>query len=387
MKGNPELLRQLNERRIFNTIRLKGPISRVALQRQTNLTLPTVSRAVETLLEHGWVRSIGVADSSGGRPPEMLEICAGGAGAIGVEIGRQEARVVYVNLVAEVEAETSIDIHELDGPNHLIAYLQNFIETYGVDKSRILGVGVAAPGTVDAPGGRILYPSDLPEAWHGAEIVQQIGNGLHLQAWIENDANAAALGETWFGKGLDKRHSIFILADAGVGAGVVIDGKIYSGSNSTTGEFSHTIVDIHGETCICGRRGCLNTAVSIYNIDRAIRAGRSRADGESFDTVIANAKRQLNPDADVLHRFFEYLSVGISNLVQVLDPGMVILGGRMLLADSFMTDSVIMGVREICGDGHFEILPTSFGMNAVAVGAATLVLQSLFDHTQLVAHP
>jgi len=384
LETRSSLLRLLNERRILNTVRMHRKISRSNLGREIRIATPTVMRIVDTLLQKGWLEEMGPDDSTGGRPAILLQIRAQAAGAIGIELGRVYARFVCVNLLCEVIHEEEIEVASLTNASQLIEFVSRFIVRSGLDLANVIGVGIAAPGPLDPVKGQLLATDDIGVQWHELQLVELFQSQLGVSAFLANDADAAALGETWFGLGNDFNHILFVLADAGVGAGMAIHRSIYCGAKNTAGEFSHTIVDMNGSLCSCGRRGCVNTAASAYAMMAAVREARHADQGENVHTIIQQAIQGSSPEREVVDRGLSYLSVGIFNFMQVFDPDIVILGGRTLLSAEYMVRETQERIRKLCQSSEVEVIPTSFGISAVAIGAAALALQHVYDHTQLI---
>ena len=384
---NTSLLRQLNERRILNTVRQHVRISRTNLGKEINLATATVMRIVEGLLQKGWLLEVGPDDSTGGRPAMLLQIRAAAAYSIGIELGRVYARFLCVNLLCEIVYEEEVETASLYGVDHLIGYLTGFIYRSGIEQSDVIGVGVAAPGPLDPKKGLLLATEDVGIQWHGVQLTELIARQLGIPAYLSNDADAASLGETWFGLGEKYNHVLFILADAGVGAGLSIHRSIYQGAKNQAGEFSHTIVDLNGDICSCGRRGCVNTAASAYAMANAFRKINPEFDSLSMIDVIKKAIDKNGPEQQIVHRAIEFLSIGVYNFVKTFDPDIVILGGRTLLFGDYMLSKAIDRITSLCRYGSNEpilVTPTGFGVSAVAIGAAALVLQQVYDHTQLI---
>jgi N-acetylglucosamine repressor len=384
VSSKPDLLRKLNDRQILNLIRQKGPISRAEIARELGLALPTVSRVVDSFLERGWIETVGAGNSSGGRPPTLLQLKDNGTGAIGIEVGRSSVRIIYTDLRAHVRFRDERPINEIAGPAVLLKYVRDFIEQHHLSFDRIEGIGIAAPGPLDAVEGVLLAPEDIPNEWIGAPVVQVLKDGLNVPCYLSNDANAAALAESWFGKATDYDSVVFVLSDVGLGAGVVINGSIWNGKHNFSGEISHMIVDIQGLRCSCGRVGCLNAYASLRAIEQAVRGRESgRADANWAD-IIRHAKEGINPEAEVIQTAARYLAAAIVNVIQIIDPAVVVLGGRaMLHEDMYLFNLVRQHVNDLLGSEGRDILLTDFGLDAVCVGAASLALQYVYDHTRL----
>ncbi len=327
---------------------------------------------------------MGSGDSTGGRPPELVEINPNGGFALGVDLGRDTVTTVITDLFARPKCMSTVRLAGLGGPEGLVQYLSDFAETSGCSPDLLVGIGVAAPGPLDTYAGRLLQPENMPEVWHGVCMASLLQKRFSVPVYLENDANAAALGETWFGDWGDVRHALFILADAGVGAGVVIDGSIYAGAHDMAGEFSHMIVNVDGDWCTCGRRGCVTSVASRHAIEWNVQRSRERQENEPFEEIIRRAKGGMEPEVSVVQSAILYLSVGIANMAYTFDPDLVILGGSMLLVDKFVSNAVIHELQRLMRS-RCTIVETQFGLQAVAIGGATLALQGIYDVKPLVA--
>lgn len=384
---NTTLLRQLNEKRILNTVRQHVRISRTNLGKEINIATATVMRIVDGLIKKGWLEEVGPDDSTGGRPAILLQIRPEAAFSVGIELGRVYVRFVCVNLLCEVVFEEEIDMDSLRDIDHLIGYITGFIYRTGIEQSDVIGIGVAAPGPLDPIHGLLLATEDVGSQWHGVTLTELIERQLGIPAYLSNDADAASLGETWFGLGENHNDVLFILADAGIGAGLSIHRSIYRGARNQAGEFSHTIVDIHGDLCTCGRRGCVNTAASAYAMASEMRKIDPKFKGLGIIDIVKEAVNKTGPEQKIIQRAIEFLSVGVYNFVKIFNPDIVILGGRTLLFGDYMLAETIHRVQSLCKSDVSDpiiVTSTSFGISAVAVGAASLVLQQVYDHTQLI---
>ncbi|GGJ00572.1 sugar kinase [Alicyclobacillus cellulosilyticus] len=376
MKVLPTVLRKVNERRVLNVIRMRGRVSRPEIGMETGLTQPTVIRIVDALLEQGWLREVGYAESSMGRPPKLVEVNPHTPVAVGVELGRLRVRVAFVNLLGEIRQYHEVDADEIDGVRALVEHVARWIEAYGYRMEDVIGVGLAAPS----------FPnSDEFRDWHQEPVVDAIESELGMTAWLENDANAAVLGEMWFGLGQEARHLVFVLSEIGVGAGIAVNGSIYKGDHDAAGEFSRTIVTFEdGEPKTLASSG---DAVAILNAVRAAKGltlSRGHPEPSLLEAVIRRAKEGLAPEADIVRRALDFMAAGIINLVHVIDPSMVILGGHTFFADPFMVEETQRRIEAWMPARRIPIVVTQFGSRAVAVGAATLVLQHVYDHTQVI---
>lgn len=388
MKVQPSILRKLNERRVLNAIRIGKTVSRTDVNRSLNLTMPTVGKIVDNLMAQDFVREVGTADIAMGRPPMLLEINPQSIVAVGIDLGRTEIRTVCVNLLADVIHERTASLGDIHTSVQLMDHVEQTLNDLGIDRSTLLGIGFAAPGSrnphPEKP--QRIREQDLERHhhWHRASLEADITRRFGLPCWFENDTNAAVLGEMWFGRRQDDRYMVFVLADEGLGAGIAVDGQIYRGEYNVAGEFAHMIVDLSGDvSCECGRRGCMGNIATATGIRQSlVKVG---GDGnQPLKRIVVRAEAAVEPEASAVKRTLDYLAVGIANLVQVIDPHVVIVGGSLFMADEFIMTEVNRRVTELIEPKSIELTLSSFGANAIAVGAATLVLQNVYDHTGLV---
>lgn len=386
MQVQPSILRKLNERRVLNAFRTGKTVSRTDIQRSLKLTMPTVSKILDELVERGWVTEVGVGESRLGRPPRILEINPRPTVAIGIHLGLLYVRIVCVNLLGEVLHECEMPADEVRDTEQLLAYIEQALTRFNVPMDGLMGIGLAAPGS------RNPHPA-LPQRareidqhpnhhWHHLGLESAAVARFGVPVWMDNDANAAALGEMWFGAGRNANHLIFVFSDEGLGAGIGINGSIYRGENNVAGEFSHMIVDVNGESeCACGRRGCMANIGHVAALRSAL--ANAGLPPRPLSETLMRAEAGIEPEQSVVSTTFDYLAIAITNLVDVIDPGILVLGGSLFEASSYAVEEVARRVRDTFLPKQLPVACTEFGRNAVALGAATLVLQDMYDHTKL----
>src|SRR5437763_1095444 len=267
--GSLESLRERNRLRVIDALRRRGAVSRAEIARQTGLSRSTVSSLVADLQASGLVveREIDFAPrgTQGGRPPVLLALDGAAGALLGIDFGHRHVRVAVSDLsytvLAEARLELEIDHHALgamDGAGQLV---DDVLEEAGIERLRVLSAGMGLPGPIDRRSGLVLSEPILP-AWVGldpaAELRQRRGVPVHL----DNDANVGALGEAMFGAGAGVDVMAYVRLSAGIGAGLVIGGRVFRGSRGIAGEIGHVLVDPQGPVCRCGNRGCLETFVA-----------------------------------------------------------------------------------------------------------------------------
>lgn len=385
MKASPPLVRRLNERRIMNALREHKRLSRADLERQLNLSAPTISRIVDKLLHDGWIRELYPGESqTAGRKPILLDINPEGYGALGIELGRGMTRIVYTNMLAELRSSRII-WRTAEGANDLAQMVRAFLAEERLTGERLIGIGVAAPGA-SFPNREMIVPApDLGTGWAEPQGAQYLRDEFGVPVYFANDANAAVLAETWFGAAQNAQHVAFVLADVGLGAGLAVSGSIYEGSARKAGEFSHTIVNLESDVkCEDGHTGCIESQASAKAIFARLKALREVHVNETIEHVVHRASAGIEPDASVIDKAFRYLAAGIANLVRAFDPEVVVLGGRMVMTSRVAYEKLRGYVHDCLWPERKRVTCARFGLDAVAMGAASLVLQTVYDHTQLV---
>jgi predicted NBD/HSP70 family sugar kinase len=377
-------IRGINRRIVLNYVRERGPISRAEIARETELQRSTVSTIVDALVEDGLVEEIGAGESTGGRRPTLLRLRTVGAMAIGVDITPTLTTVVTSDLAGRVLAQeqfwTSTDYRETI--SRTIEVVRQFAS--GSDGESIDSIGVSIPGLVDPATGRAIYVPYFK--WRDLPIAEEISEASGLRVTIDNDANAAALAELWFGRPevSDARDFIMVLVADGVGTGIVFDGQIYRGERGAAGEFGHMIIGPHAPVaCSCGNYDCWEafasgrSAVARY---LQLSNGSHPLHDAQFGEVVERALEGEHAAQAALMETAHYLGIGISNLVVGFSPEVVVVGGAITRAWSLVADALGQTIERSVRRGlpSARILSSTLGEQPTLMGALSLVLASKF---------
>lgn len=389
-------VREANLSRTLNLIHQMGSISRAAIARDTGLSATTVSLLVSALIESGIVHESGIGESSGGRPPILVEFNYSFRYLLGIDMGATHLTVVLMNLAGQVAARRYLRYDVAHKPagtvEAMITLVEETMAGAGQPLEKVLGVGIAVPAPLE--GERLDRPSSviLPQ-WDGFNLIDALQSALPLPIRVENDANAGAIAEKWWGKGTEHDNLAYIKLGTGVGGGLIVGGAIYRGSGGTAGEIGHTPIDLNGPLCRCGKRGCLEGFVAAPTlVDRVAqmrRAGdvqETAAKVETIQAIIEAAHAGDGQCREVLEQAGRYLGVGIANLLNLFNPGLIVLGGELAAAGDFFLDAVCSSVRERAmpkAAQEAEICFSGVGDDAVAIGAATVVLEHAFEPANL----
>jgi len=384
-----------NMKRVLLYIRNNYPVSRVDIAEKLDITKPTSSRIIEKLINENLIIEEGYGESTGGRRPTLLTFNPNCFYSFGVSIGRKEIKVALVNLNGEFKEFKEMPITGKEEEDMIFTFIQeSFFEMMidvNVDISRILGVGVGIPGPVKIENKMVTTPTFF--SGKPTPIIEKINGFIDVPIIIEKDANAAALAEKWFGLGKEMDNFVYVMADVGVGCGLIIQKQLYRGADGEAGGLGHTTINIFGEQCSCGNFGCLETIVSVPKIEENLRGKlkltwneESRflelksPDDVNFKTITKALNNGSTMVRTELHNVGMYLGVGIANVVSFFNPEVVILGGAIGSVD-IVKDSVKESLfsRVIGSKGKVVPVHSSKFEEGVVLGAAALIIEDTFS--------
>jgi N-acetylglucosamine repressor len=380
--ARPNTIRDINKQIVLNYVRERAPISRAEIARETELQRSTVSAIVDELQNSGLIEEVGIGSSSGGRKPTLLRLKTDNAVAIGVDL---EPRVTTIGIadlagkiLEKIEFPTSPDADYMSG--QIIQKVAKIAENW---KSEELEIGISIPGIADPVNGKALYVPYFE--WHDWNICEQIYQKTGLRATIENDANAIALAELWFGREKIRRVSNFVtvLVADGIGTGIIFEGQVYRGERGAAGEFGHMIVGENAPVdCSCGSRECWEAHAS----EKAVIARYQNhldksANGEiNINKLISLANKGDKQAIKALQETAHFIGIGISNLIVGLSPQAVIVSGNITKAWNIVSDELrCIAERSVRRDlAAPTIIASTLGDNPTLMGALSLVLARKF---------
>lgn len=377
-------MRVRNSALLLNLIWRAQKVSRADLARRTGLSPSTVSAIVGDLERSGLVQSLGEGLSRGGRRPTLLGFCDDAFAIIGVELGASHVLVTLTNLRGQVRAARHA-IHAVQkDPDGALATVRSFIDeclrAERVAQRRLLGIGVAVPSPVhpNAPG---RLSSVILPAWSGYDVQAHLSGAYNVPVFVDNDANLGALAEGWWGAGRSGDDLTYIKVATGIGAGFVIRGEVYRGAGGTAGEIGHLAVDPSGPRCMCGLNGCL----AMFIGSQAIRTlAKERMAGErgrmpTIADIVKSARSGDTAAASIIDEVGHYLGIAVAGLVNLMNPAVVVLGGEITAVGELLLDRLRETVRArtiSLSVNETRLVNSNLGERAIAVGAATLVLQA-----------
>lgn len=347
-------LRDYNEALVLGVVRRLPEFERPAVAAATGLTPQAVSKVLARLIDQGLVAPAGVVRRGVGKPRIAYRVVPAGRYAFGAHVGRESLRVVLTDLVGEVVASEVAALPHDFTPEQLLLALSkardHLAHAQHLPPGRTAGMGIGMVGPLDHARG-IVRDAHRLRHWHDVPLREMAEAALGLPVHLDKDVTAAVTGEAWR-RGPGLRHAALIMVQSGIGAGLWLDGAAYRGAHTNAGEFGHTVVELDGPLCVCGRRGCLE-------IVHDTAAGRGD---------VARASRVL--------------SVGIVNLLQTVDVDHVVLAGSDLLGhgDLYLRE-VRRAVRTEVPRADWlpvEVSLSALGEDAIAAGAAMQVLNARF---------
>jgi predicted NBD/HSP70 family sugar kinase len=372
--------RELNRLRVVDALRRSGTASRSDLARMTGLSRTTVATLVSDLQARGLVveqADARVEPSGRGRPPVLLRLDAAAGAALGLDFGHRHVRVAVADLSSTVLAERLVELDVDGAPEEALdaaaELATRVLAEAGVERSRIIGAGMALSAPIDSEKGAV--GSTVLPSWAGIQAGEELSRRLEIPVELDNDANLGALAEVSFGAGRGLADVVYVMMSAGIGAGLVLGGRLYHGASGIAGELGHVQVRPDGAVCRCGSRGCLETVASTGALVSLLGAthGANLTLRELLDLVADGdlaAKRVVNDGGRAVGR-------AVADLCNLLNPAAVIVGGDLSLAGDALLDGVREEIDRYALPGAAEAVEVKAGVlgdRAEMLGALAVVI-------------
>ena len=380
--ARPNTIRDINKQIVLNYVRDRSPISRAEIARQTALQRSTVSAIIDDLQNIGMIEEIGTGSSTGGRKPTLLKLKTGTPLVIGVDITPRKTTIATADLAGKVlDTEIIPTSPEVDFmTEQIIGQVAKFADKY---KNSELEVGISVPGVTDQTGGNVLYVPYFQ--WRDWDISRQITQKTNLRVTIDNDANAIALAELWFGQDEIRkiRNFITVLVAEGIGTGIIFDGQIYRGEKGAAGEFGHMIVGRNAPVqCSCGSRDCWEAHASENAILTRYQNFFEPPMSNKMDIaqLVGLANKGEEQAVRALKETAQFLGIGISNLIVGLSPQAVVVDGIITRAWHLIGDELKSIAERSVRRGLPKtiIMASSLGDSPTLIGSFSLVLARKF---------
>jgi N-acetylglucosamine repressor len=388
-KANHARTRTHNSQLVLKIIYDGGPISRADIARTTGLTPPTVSDVVVDLVEQGLVEEVGFGPSTGGKRPILLRIIDDSRHLIGLDLARGDFRGAVINLRGEIRHRIDLPLRDRNGEAAL-ALVYELIDTLlEAASSPLLGIGIGAPGLVDALNGVVRRAVNVD--WRDVPLRQLLQERYDLPVYMANDCQVAALAEYTFGHGDNTQDLVVINAGYGVGAGIILNGQLLHGNPCGAGEIGHVVVTEGGEPCQCGNFGCLETVASSRAIVRqaqkiAVSEPHSKLSqfAATPNAITLESVCQASDAGDravqqMVVEVGQCLGIAAANLVGVLGSCRILLAGSVTCLGPLLLDAMQEEMRQrsfspLAQDTVIDMV--SLGSDIVLLGAAALLLSN-----------
>jgi predicted NBD/HSP70 family sugar kinase len=381
---------------LYTLITEHGPISKSHLIKFTGMKQTTCTRLIDELLESELIVEKGYGESSGGRKPVMYEIKQDANYVIGIDIARTNTRVLLMDLGFNILDEAELPMNEASTPevtlDFIISSCNRMIHNLGITHDDVLGAGIGTVGPLDRENGMILNPIYFQsKGWENLSICSKLSDKLQLKTFLDYGTNTALLAEYQQESFNKYKNVVHVLKGVGTRTGIIVDGRLVRGSDklSMFGQ-GHMVVDLNGKECICGKRGCVHAYSSLSAIKQEIISNiesgshsiildwKSNIQDIQFDDIFRAVHEKDPLVIQVVKDAAYYTGIGLSNLINVLFPDLVILSGPTYSTIDLFYDVVTETAAELCknmySDQSIVFSRGQLGKNATAIGAGRMVV-------------
>ena len=405
----PQKVKNINKFAVMDLIRFSpGGISRAEIARRLDLTRAAVTAIANDLLSTGTIRESESIVSHSGRPPVVLEIDPTRGYVVGIDLGASHIGLLITDMAAHILDEIEVPIDIQDGPaiclDQADRLLQELLARTNHNLDDILAIGLGVPGPIVSEAGMVLAPPIMP-GWDQFPIRDTLEKKWGRSVSLSNDAELGALGEWAAGAGRGETNLAYIKVGIGIGCGLLLDGKIYHGITGSAGEIGHLTIDENGPLCACGNHGCLEAfaggraiaqqAMDAVKKGQRTRLGSFQTDGTITAQQVATAARQGDLVAQqILGQAGAHIGIAIAGLVNMFNPGMVIIGGGV----SQMGDIILEPIRQVVNRRSLpaatrvvRITTAMLGRRSSSIGAVvqalTIALHQIADRKEVISAP
>jgi len=397
-------VKETNTKSILDIIRRHGPISRIEIAEIAGLTPATVTNITSELIDNKLIVEGETGDSSGGRRPIMLKIRGDYYRVIGVYIGSKKIRIITSDLMANIKYKKEI---KYETGNITVEYIKEILDKelvpiiskYRAKNKEIIGIGVGIHGIVDNEQGISVMAPNL--GWKNVNISKILYDSYKIPVFIDNNTRTMALGENWFGSGKNASSFFCLNIEYGVGGSFFINDKPINGVSFGAGEIGHTTVDINGEVCSCGNRGCLETVASVKALlKQAYEKYEENKNSAIYKGKEIKSVNDINPEdlyeaakqgdelaISLIKKMGENIGIGIANIVNIFNPELIIINGEIISTGEILLKPIIDTVKKrgfANSVNSTGIVLSKLGNIAYLKGTVVLATQHIFDNPNLV---
>ena len=397
-----EKINRLNKITVLNIVRDEKEISRAEIVKISGLSAPTVTRIVDSLIhKERLLVDAGMGESSGGRPPLLVGFNGTGNFVIGIDWGRTHIHGIVSNLNAEtvwsIDIPVSAEGNFVNDLSKVRVLIRELIDHSGVDENKILGIGMAVAGFVNHKTGIVEFSPNF--GWKNIHVKNEFQDSFNIPVFVDNVSRLMALGELSYGLGDKIKDFVFINIGYGIGSGIILDGKPVYGYDGFAGEVGHTRIHINkpggSRICVCGKsdclecyasgRGILETAMENLDLNKQSLLWKEyNKDKEKISTEIISGLAKEGDEfcKKIMEDAAEILAVSFANYANIVNPGAIILGGKVTGAGDFFFEKI----REVFQNESLKnvsrpvrILKSGILGEAGVKGAIALILKEVLE--------
>ncbi|MGG6309486.1 ROK family protein [Paenibacillus macerans] len=379
--GDQQLIKKMNKTIVLDTIRQRQPLSRADISAAIGLNKATVSSLVAELIDSRLVTESGPGESSGGRKPTLLLFNRSAGYAIGIDIRVNDLLAVLVDLEGYVLQEKMVALSDFS-PENVLEQIRKTIRQLGRklpdSPYGIVGIGIGVPGLVDEKS-RVVSAPNL--GWNQIDLYEALASEFGTNIHIDNEANAGAIGEKLYGAGREALNLIYLSIGIGIGSGIIVGGELYRGTSNFSGEVGHMTVAENGPLCRCGNRGCWETLASEKALlDRAAKQWSGTL--PDLEQIIRLAREGEAEAVRLMNETGAQLGVGLANLVNILNPELIVIGNRLSMAGDLLQDAMLQTIENRSLSYHRKKTNVAFanlGIRSTALGAASMPITAFLS--------
>ncbi|MBT3320052.1 MAG: ROK family transcriptional regulator [Clostridia bacterium] len=393
-KTDQSFLKNYNITKVLNILRQYERLSRIELSAVSSLDKKTITNITKRLLEDKQIEVVEYRYEGMGRPKAMLGLRGDYCKCIGLDLGGKYISGVIIDFTGAVVCSHNVDIFSRIEPEMLIKISYNIIDNLlkkaKISMEEVNGIGISIPGFIDKETGMAILSENIP-LWSTVPLEKIFSEKYNKPVYIDNNSRLMAVAELWYGKGRDQKDFLSFDLGLGIGCGIVINHNVYEGGSGKSGEVGHTIVEVDGPLCTCGRHGCIESLASGWALDmqvqEAIKKGvptllteMKSGEGSSATKADIRLAAELGDEFSIklLERAGEYIGIGVANAIDLFNPTLVIINGTLVADNEVLMNAIRKTVEEqtmpqIYSD--VKIVESEIGVLASAIGAATLCLE------------
>jgi len=395
---NIERKKYLQKVRLVKLLHTEGAKSNADICKVLNISSPTSIILLNELLSEGLVEKKGKGKSIGGRKPELYSLRNNSFYVLCIEMDRFKTEMAILdnnnNNITGLKSFSLRLTKDKSAIKLLHAFADELITTSGIDTNKLVGIGLGMPGLVDSDAGK-NYTYLVSSSGDTKTLQEVLEEKFKKPVYVQNDVKTNALAECRFGLALNRKDALVLLMDWGIGLGIIMDGKLQSGMSGFAGEIGHIPFVKDGELCNCGKRGCLETVASGIALARMAKEGIKSGQTSMLNSLSEEEIDQIEPqiviDAankgdqyaiNILSQVGENLGKAVATLIQLFNPELIILGGKIAEAKQYITIPMRHAINTYCMTRireHTKIVPSTLGHSAGILGSASIVIENTFE--------